>query len=147
MDEKDNVYKKCFESCNFCYGPGDNNFNNCKECKTNYIFISNLNSTSNCYKKCEHFYYFEENGEYKCSENNNCPANYNKFIFEKSKCVDKCENDDTYKYEYGNIYYSSCPKGTIKNYINYSCLGEKSTEKFYINYNYYPSNQYIYIFI
>ena len=69
------------------------------------------------------------NDDYKCSENNNCPEYYNKFILEKTKCIDKCENDDTYKYEYDNICYESCPKGTIKHSLDYSCLGEKSTKK------------------
>ena len=64
-----------------------------------------------------------------CTETDNCTGNYNKFIFEKSKCIDKCENDDIYKYEYNNICFEKCPEGTIiSSKKNYFCFGEENTE-------------------
>ena len=32
-----------------------------------------------------------------------------------SKCIDKCENENNYKYEYKNKCFSECPEGTMKN--------------------------------
>jgi hypothetical protein len=48
------------------------------------------------------------------NENNDCNDDCfkileSKIIIEKNKCIDICENDDTYKYEYKNICYISCP--------------------------------------
>ena len=47
----------------------------------------------------------------KINLNNNCSnecfAGSNKLIIEKKKCIDDCENDDTYKFEYNNICYNS----------------------------------------
>ena len=45
-----------------------------------------------------------------------------KFIIQKNKCIDKCENDDIYKYEYNNICYSYCPNETYINYQTKECL-------------------------
>ena len=36
-------------------------------------------------------------------------------IREKKKCIDTCENDDIYKYEYNNTCYKECPNNTIAN--------------------------------
>ena len=44
------------------------------------------------------------------SKNNNCSnvcfSNTAKIIIEKKKCIDKCENDDIFKYEYKNICFN-----------------------------------------
>ena len=46
---------------------------------------------------------------------------------EKSQCIDKCEKDNIYKYEYKNICYIDCPEETIKSSKNnYICLGENN---------------------
>jgi hypothetical protein len=37
---------------------------------------------------------------------------YNKFISNKTKCIDDCNNDDIYKYEYNNNCYEECPNDT-----------------------------------
>ena len=119
-------YRECFEGCKFCYGSGVEKANNCIECKSNYSFISDSINSTNCYKNCEYYYYFNENDDYICLDNDNCPDDYQKLVREKSKCIDKCENDDTYQYEYDNICYTKCPKGTIRSSLNYHCLGEKN---------------------
>ena len=54
-----------------------------------------------------------------CTLEKKCPEEYNKLIQNKSKCIDDCKKDYTYKYEYNNKCYLSCPKGTKKN--NYLC--------------------------
>ena len=66
--------------------------NNCKECKTNYLFLNEpniLNSDKNCYIKCENYYYFDEENNYKCTNNKVCPDNYNKLILSTNKCINE----------------------------------------------------------
>ena len=70
---------------------------------------------------------------------NNCfKNNINKFILEKSKCIDNCNNDDEYRYEYNNICYKSCPKRT-NNITNNEFLCEdllcEEKNNYYYNYN------------
>ena len=108
------IYKKCFKNCKYCYGEGNETINNCKECNDNYIFISDSIYINNCYEKCNFYYYFDESNNYYCSEA--CPEKY-KLINEKNKCVDKCDNDDTYIYEYNNICYKN-PEEIIKEKIS-----------------------------
>ena len=113
-------YLKCFESCKFCYGEGNKQNNNCKECKSDYIFINETLYSKNCYKPCQNYYYFNETDDYICTEN--CLGIYDKFITEKKKCIDNCQNDDTYKYEYNKICYIKCPNGTIYSEFDEICI-------------------------
>ena len=53
---------------------------------------------------------------------------YSKFIIAKNKFIDNCTKDDTYKYEYNNICYKSCPRKT-KNTLNNKYLCEKINPK------------------
>ena len=83
-----------------------------------------MNSYFNCYSQCPYYYYIEDNYDdytkYKCTSNLECPDNYNKLIQNLSKCIDKCENENNYKYEYKNQCFNDCPEGTIKNNISES---------------------------
>ena len=63
FDINNNTFKKCFVTCNSCYGPG-NTFNNCKECKHNFIFLNESNYKTICFEACNNFYYFKEGNEY-----------------------------------------------------------------------------------
>ena len=109
-----NLFKKCFKNCKYCYGEGNETINNCIECNDNYIFISDSIYKNNCYEKCNFYYYFDESNNYYCTEA--CPEKY-KLIKEKNKCVDKCDNDDTYIYEYNNTCYKN-PEEIIKEKIS-----------------------------
>ena len=56
-----------------------------------------------------------------------------KTIKEKNKCIDKCSNDDIYRYDYNNICYIECPKPTsVSNNNNYLCEPLKCNK--YYNY-------------
>ena len=125
MDE-DKFYKECFEKCKFCYGPGNETKHQCLECKADYIFLNESLFNYNCYERCPYYYYFNENNDYLCIDN--CSGVYNKLIIEKDKCIDKCQNDGIYKYEYNNTCYERCPDDTF--YINEEglCLEEKYLE-------------------
>ena len=103
LDSDDNVYKQCFETCNKCTIKGNEIYNNCDECKDDFIFLNeSFINKNNCFKKCEYFYYFNEQEQYSCTQNYACPERYKKLVKQKNKCIDKCENDDYYKYEFNN---------------------------------------------
>ena len=121
FDENDGYYKICYPSCKSCYGRGNELENNCSECEINYYYLNESNSKSNCYEKCSFYYYFDES-KYYCTEEKNCPVKYNKLIIPKNKCIDKCQNDNQYIFEYNNICYEICPNGTYYNETLDICL-------------------------
>ena len=128
----DRFYKECFENCRFCYGPGDKDDNNCILCKKNFVFLDDSLIKTNCYEKCEYYYYFNETYHYICTEN--CSGTYDKVIIEKKKCIDNCHKDNIYKYEYDKICYEKCPNGTIYNEEEGICIKEKEfVETTFIN--------------
>ncbi len=86
FDLNDEIFKKCFETCKFCYGEGNETINNCIECKQNYKFLNDSENDTNCYENCEFFYYFDKSNAYHCTFNNKCPNGYNRLIPEKNKC-------------------------------------------------------------
>ena len=129
FDEKDSIYKLCYPSCKTCIKEGDEYNQYCLECKDNYFYQDNYLTYSKCYKNCSNYYYDNSTKTLHCTNNLECPIKYNKFIFNKKECIDKCENDINYKYEYNNECYIECPNGTINNSfqcINISIIEETS---------------------
>jgi surface protein len=55
-----------------------------------------------------------------CSEL--CSIKSYKYINEKNKCINNCQNDDSYKYDYNDICYLSCPNGTYSFDHNQNCI-------------------------
>ena len=114
FDSSDKDYKKCFEICKYCYGPGDNKYNNCSECKSGFKFLDDSESiTNNCYEICPSYYYFNKsnNNEYICTEK--CPDKYNKIILSKRICIDNCKNyNNNSLVEFNGICMNNCSKGT-----------------------------------
>ena len=133
FDPKDEKYKKCFDNCKFCYGPGNETINNCSECKNNFTFLDDSPINTNCYKKCEHFYFFDDQKNYRCTQNHTCPSKYKKFIKNRNKCIEDCRKDNIYKREYDNNCYSSCPNGTYekKSSTYFKCY-DQNLEGFYL---------------
>ena len=124
LDLDELKYKKCFDRCKNCYGFGDEINNNCSECKSNYILSNgtlynflyelNINDYKNCYIKCPYYFYFDKNTSiYFCTENQTCYGTYDKLIYEKDECVNKCEEDDIYKYEFKKRCYKRCSDVSI----------------------------------
>ena len=111
LDSDDGIYKKCYKNCKFCNGKGNETINNCKECISDYTFLNETKNKTNCYKKCDYYYYYESD-KYHCTDNLKCPENYSKLIENQKICIDKCINDDIYKYEYNNNCYQICPGET-----------------------------------
>ena len=125
----------------------NNIFNNCTSLKSlnlkSFIFnsINNENMFNNCSTSLQYcindgeinssiLFQLDNYQKKNCSDL--CSLNSNKFIIQKNKCINYCINDDTYKYEYNNICYLSCPVGTYSfNNNNYIC----QTCEHYFNYN------------
>ena len=59
------------------------------------------------------FYYYSY-GQYKCTNNSNCPEEANLYIKDLKKCTDDCKKEVYYNYtfQYGGQCLNHCPKGT-----------------------------------
>ena len=86
-DSIDSLYKKCFYTCENCEIKGDNKTHNCLECNTEYSFKINFNNYTNCYRKCDYNYYFDNNNNYHCTIDLSCPNEYPKLIEDKNECI------------------------------------------------------------
>lgn len=110
-----NIEIKCYESCEICEIRGNNITHNCLECHLKYPFKLKKNNYLNCYEFCHNNTYDEINNTYICLEEPICVGIKNKLIPEKNNlCIERCINDDKYKYEFRNICYESCPKEISK---------------------------------
>ena len=133
LDISSSIYKPCYKTCKKCNELGNSNNHKCTECFT----TSTLND-SNCYEICTNYYYFDSLNEYHCTQKDECPKGY-KLIKEKNKCIDDCEKDDEYKYEYNNLCYQTTFKPKCNNdslFINKitkECLNECNAIDFFNN--------------
>ena len=55
LDLIENKYKKCFQSCKYCCGSGNETNHNFKKCRDGFIYINDSVSTNNCYIKCKNY--------------------------------------------------------------------------------------------
>ena len=123
FDSNDELYKKCYDSCKSCNKAGNYKKHNCIECKYNFISFNDSIYETNCYKKCEYYYYFDDlNNYYHCTEKYECPEGYNKVILDKKKCINDCKKDDIYQYEFENKCVKECPENTFYNIKDKICL-------------------------
>ena len=125
MDILNNEYKKCYKTCKSCNEKGHIEDQKCIKCYSNYT----LNDT-NCYEICKYYYYFDDNKEYHCTIDRQCPDIRNKLIEEKNECIKECNNE--YKFEYGNKCYSICPPNTFVSYNQTRCV-DSIPEGYYLN--------------
>ena len=113
FDSNTKSYKKCYKSCKNCNGEGSETYNNCEECDNGYSFLDEPIYETNCFNKCQYYYYFDLLNKYQCTTEMSCPDNY-KLLAYKKKCIDDCKKDVNYQYEYNLTCYSICPEGTIE---------------------------------
>ena len=85
LDVYKKYYKKCYNNCKFCFGEGNETINNCIECNNNFTFLNDSIYNTNCYEKCEYYYYFDESNEYHCVQT--CPEEYSKLIINKKNVL------------------------------------------------------------
>ena len=114
-------FKPCFESCASCNYEGDGNKNNCTSCSFGYIMQPDIINSTNCVKDCLYFYYYTSYDQYKCTKDFQCPDEYSFFIREKGKCIDICEKDNIYKYEYNGECLKECPINTYHEINEFFC--------------------------
>ena len=126
LDSNDKIFKKCYKTCKNCDSLGNDFNHQCNECPKGYFSLNN----SNCYKKCEYYYYFDSQLNYFCTPNEQCPLEKSKLILETKECVESCSG--TYKYDFKNICYTTCPQGTYYDYNQTGCL-DKIPVGFYLN--------------
>ena len=130
LDNNDNIHKECHENCKKCNGGGDNANNNCDECKSGFMFLSEPDKEKNCFK-CSNYYYIDNSGTFTCTNGKTCPQAHKNFISEKNKCINKCKKDSKYKYEYIDKCYETCPTGTIESQDNICIQGYEYNNNYY----------------
>ena len=81
-----------------------------------HIFTEN--NSSNCVEKCKYLYYYNSFGQYSCTENEQCPQDASLLVRPKNKCVNKCSDDSSNKYQYNGECFDSCPIDTEPNIYN-----------------------------
>ena len=117
-------YNNCFSSLNISDEEWNDTYHNCSECKPEYNYILELeNSNINCYSSCIYYIYYENNTNKSfCTKNDSCPPQYDKLIKPKKQCIDSCDKDNLYRYQFRNECYIKCPNETISsNNRNYFC--------------------------
>jgi len=112
---EDDMYKKCFRKCKYCTALGNIEEQLCSSCYDGFT----LNGT-NCYEICDFHYYFDDNKEYKCTKDDNCPSGKTKLIVEKDECVQECVGE--FRFEFDNKCYRACPTGSYYNYEQTNCI-------------------------
>ena len=121
LDIKAGEYKKCYPSCETCFGTGSDEFNNCITCKTDsndFGVNSYVVDSSTCKCKYNFYYKIESNQKiFTCTENEQCPNEVdNKYPYliinsqNIRQCISNCPPD--YPYIYNNQCYSHIPNGT-----------------------------------
>ena len=93
--------------CETCDGPGTITNHNCLSCISDYRLLFDEDNPKNCYENCTYNYYFDNSNVYHCTYNEECPGGYSLKIPEKRKCINDCNNDNTYKHEYHNRCYNT----------------------------------------
>ena len=56
IDKDEQMFKKCYFTCEDCEIKGKYTFNNGLECNSNFTFNISFNNYINCYEKCPHYY-------------------------------------------------------------------------------------------
>ena len=123
IDKDEQMFKKCYFTCEECEIKGNDTFHNCLECNGNFTFNISFNNYTNCYQKCPYYYYFGNDNNYYCTINDSCPNDYpylSKNGLECSKNEIKNETQDilyinTYKTD--EINYVDTIIETIENYF------------------------------
>ena len=128
FNEENNDYEPCFYTCATCDYGGNGIENNCTLCELNYINKPDFPNSTNCVIKCLYFYYYAIFDQYKCTPLEECPKDYNLMIKEKRKCIDNCEKDDIYKYQYNGECLKECPNNTYYDENEYKCKDKDINE-------------------
>ena len=86
IDKDEQMFKKCYFTCEECEIKGNYTFHNCLECNGNFTFNISFNNYTNCYQKCPYYYYFDNDNNYHCTINDSCPNDYPYLSKDKFEC-------------------------------------------------------------
>ena len=117
-DASKKYHTLCYKTCKTCFKVGDSYNHSCTSCENNFIFIDE--EPSNCFPKCDHYYYYNKYKQYKCTEIAECPLEYPYLIANKSKCVDNCYSDAEFNLMFKNECFQKCPEGTSSYIYRYN---------------------------
>ena len=110
LNKEELRYEPCFETCQYCSDYGDNKRHNCTTCLDGYTMREEY--PTNCVVDCEMLYYYNEFGQYRCTESTLCPFDM-LYIEEKKKCVYNCSDNFPYIYEFRGDCLTYCPDKSI----------------------------------
>lgn len=122
FDSEEKSFKHCYESCHSCIHHGNQLMNNCIECRSGYIKLPEITSTTNCVKKCDYYFYYTLTGNYICTPDLYCPNEASNLIQSKNKCIINCSEDDKYKFQYNGECFDLCPTNTKYNNDINKCI-------------------------
>ena len=118
FDNSDSKYKACYETCETCNIGGNGNEHNCLTCDFNHRKRIDKNGIINCITNCSYFYYYNQFGQYRCTNNSYCPEEVNLFIKDLKKCTNNCNKEGNYIFQYGGQCLERCPQDTSPNSKN-----------------------------
>ena len=132
-------YEPCYSKCKTCNYQGNDDINNCTLCKNGYRFRPDEINTTNCVTICD-FYYYISFDQYFCTDNNQCPLIANLLIRNKAQCIENCNDDNEYKFQFNYECYKECPDGTEANEKNICEV--KNKKKCYLYSDYFLNVNY-----
>ena len=111
LSESDLSLTKCYKTCRICDQKGNETHHNCIECNSDFPKQIKTGIYVNCF--CSNYHYFDNEIEkYICTNDLTCPNKYKKLIEEKSECINDCQKDFIYRYQFRNNCYDKCPNNT-----------------------------------
>ena len=118
FNDIENIYKPCYETCLTCKEGGNSDNNNCLTCDINYIKKPEYQDSTNCVTECYYLYYYSIYGQYKCTNNSNCPEEAYLYIKDLKKCTNDCKKEIGYEFQYSGQCLKNCPEKTTPNEKN-----------------------------
>ena len=126
LDIANNEYKRCYETCQLCNELGNSLEHKCTACPNKYT-----QNDTNCYEICDYFYYFDLNGVYHCTDNDECPSITPNKLVERKICIKDCSDEEVYNITYKNRCYKPCSIYYYDLEGIYTCTNEeKCPEKY-----------------
>ena len=103
-------YEPCYETCQECFDYGNREKNNCTKCISGYTIREE--NPNNCVIYCEFYYYYNEYGQYLCTEKDICPGGMY-LVKDKKKCINDCNSNEPFLYQFKGECIQECPDYTI----------------------------------
>ena len=115
FDNITQTYKQCYHSCKSCIDKGNKYNHLCTRFNSfnSYSIVNEENNqTFNCYPECLYLYYFDNESNYICHNEVECPNHSPLLVDGTNECVKSCASTKN-KFEFRNRCYKSCPMDSI----------------------------------